>query len=306
MYDQEKVFNILTLHHAGASSRTIAKEVLASKSGINYLIQREKNLYETSKAPRILFLDLETAPSIVASFQRWNVNISPTSVIQEGGWLISASWKFKGDSSVTNVLATRHEAMQGSDSRLVSELYSAINQADILVAYNGKRFDFPVIRTRGLINKLAPHKQVRLFDPYDTVKKMKFNSNKMQSITKYLNIQEHKIDTNMQLWLDCLDGDETALRAMATYNDQDVEVLEQVYYDTLAYSTNHPNLNIYYDDDIKRCAVCASKDVKSTGNLVYNNNSSFEEYSCNSCGHRMKTKINNTDRNKAKAILLTA
>lgn len=291
----------------GLSSREIERRTGISKSAINYFLNGRESSKESlpTSGPRILLFDLESTPSIVAAFKRWKVNIGSESVIREGGHLLSACYKFLGDSKITKQVLTPKEAKEGNDARIVAQLYEVVEQADILVAHNCNAFDYPLFRTRLLDNGMPPPKTVKLIDTLKIAKSLKFNSNKLDSLGHYLNVGRKMPTEGMKLWLDCMEGDKEALKKMVDYNEQDVILLEEVYLKLRAFDTNPVNAGQYHSDGEQHCPVCGSTDLTETGNNVYTQVSQFEEVVCGDCGHRSRTRKPLNDKTHRSNLLIT-
>lgn len=299
---------INNLHEAGMSGRKIAKQLGISKSAVNYRLNGRKGRgtgVKSSGGPKILLFDLESAPSLVATFGRWNVNIGPDSVVQEGGYIISACFKFLGDAKVTKLVQTSNEAVVGDDSRIVAELYEAFEQADIVVGHNAKRFDVPLFKTRLIANNMPPHKTVKVLDTLVIAKTLKFNSNKLDSLGNYLDVGRKIPTEGMTLWLGCMQGKRESLSKMLKYNEQDVLLLEKVYMQLRAFDTNPTNLGLYHNDEVARCPACGSKHLTPTGNSVYTSVSEFTEVCCDDCGHRSRSRQSFTTKEKRRNLLAT-
>jgi transcriptional regulator with XRE-family HTH domain len=299
----ERNTKIIHLLKLGQSQRQVAKVVGCSKSTVQAVAQKETKGLSPTKAPKILLFDLENAPSIVAAFQRFNVNIGPDSVITEGGFLLSACWKFLDETKITKMVLTPQEAIVSDDSRIVAALYEAFEKADIVVAHNGRRFDVPLFKTRLIANGMPPPKTVKIIDTLQIAKKLKFNSNKLDSLGHYLEVGRKIPTEGMSLWLRCMDGDRKALSKMLEYNEQDVILLEEVYLKLRAFDLLPPNLAVFYDDDTPRCPACGSVHLTTTGNSVYTSVSKFEEIVCDDCGHRSRTRKALNSTNKRKTML---
>lgn len=295
---------IRELFEEGKSSREIAWYTNLSKSGINYFLNRTG--IRNARKPKILFFDLENAPSVVAAFQRWDVNISQDHVITEGSWLISASWKFLDEDEVHGVVLTKEEALEQNDSRIVAELYEAIEKADIVVAHNLKKFDWPLLKTRLVLNGFPPLPTVKLVDTLRIAKGLKFNSNKLDSLGEVLGIGRKIQNSGISLWIKCMEGCTDSLEEMLEYNKGDVLLLEKVYLRLRAWDLNHPNVSMYYSDTETRCPVCGSSSVDETGNSVYTSASEFKELQCGHCGHRSRVRTNSLAKEKRKSFISTA
>lgn len=290
---------ILELLSQGNSHRKVAEMVGVSKTTVTNTWAKHKK-QPKEKKPKILLFDLENAPSIVAAFNRFNVNIGPDSVITEGGFLLSACWKFLGETKIHKIVLTPKEAKQADDSRIVAQLYEAFEDADIVVAHNGKRFDVPLFKTRLIANNMPPPKSVKVIDTLLIAKKLKFNSNKLDSLGNYLEVGRKIPTEGMVLWLDCMNGDKKSLTKMLEYNEQDVILLEQVYLKLRAFDALPPQLGLYYEDTAARCPACGSDSLTESGNSVYTAVSEFKELVCDDCGHRSRTRTSINSKEKRK------
>lgn len=308
---QEQISSIIQLTQEGYSSRKIAELLgIGSKTTVNnYRKELGIAIGDSStikeQGGKILFFDLETAPSVCLSFQRWNTNISPQSILQEGGWLLSAAWKFSGDTKVSGIALNPKEAKQANDERIVATLYDLFEEADIVCGHNLMKFDLGVFKSRLVANHFPPAKTVKTIDTLRIAKNLRFNSNKLDSLGNYLGVGRKLDHTGIALWRDCMDGKQDALDMMLAYNKQDVQLLEDVYHELKAFDPKHPNMGQYFKDDLHRCTVCGSADVTETGNAVYSSASSFAEVVCNSCGHRSRKRTAIDKGNRKKNLLVT-
>jgi DNA polymerase elongation subunit (family B) len=288
---------INTLHKQGLSNRNIAHEVGCSKTTV------AKYINVVAKGPKVLLLDLESTPSIVAAFQRFNVNISPSHVIEENNNLISICYKWLGEKKIHKLVQTPTEAINRSDLRLIAEFYDVIEEADVIVAHNCSNFDWPLFKTRCLFHDFPPPKNVKIIDTLKIARSLKFPSNKLESIANYLNLTRKIDNEGIKLWLDCMRGDKKALKTILDYNEGDIVTLEEAYLKLRAYDLLPVNLGLFTNTDEVVCKVCASTDLTKTGNSVYTTVSEFEEVVCNDCGHRQRTRQPINTKSKRKALL---
>jgi DNA-directed RNA polymerase subunit RPC12/RpoP len=297
---------ITRLSELGFSSREIQARTGISKSAINYYLNgRSKPAVKQKDGPRILLFDLESAPSIVAAFKRFKVNIGSESVVREGGYIISACYKFLGEDKMTKLVQTPKEAKEGDDSRIVANLYVAFEEADLVVGHNAERFDVPLFKTRLIANGFPPPPTVKTVDTLKIAKTLKFNSNKLDSLGHYLDVGRKVETSGMGLWLRCMDGDRQALKTMLEYNEQDVNLLEQVYLKLRAFDIKPANAGQYFKDNEVHCPVCGSTDLDFTGNTVKTSVSEFPEVACNDCGHRSRTRQSTSTKESRAKLLVT-
>ena len=134
---EDKVKEILRLKEQGLSSRQIASMLDVGKTTVNDWVARSSIFKEEpKKQPRLLVFDVEVFPSIAATFGRFNQTIGHNNVIREGGAIVSAAWKWYGDTDVTSVVMTPEEAVNDDDTRVVCELYEVFEQADAVIGHN--------------------------------------------------------------------------------------------------------------------------------------------------------------------------
>lgn len=300
-YDDETQQYIIDLSNDGMSGRKIAELMNLSKSGVNdFLNRRLHQQVKSSGGPKVLFLDVETAPNLAVAFNRFNVNLTPDHIVEEGNWLLTAAWQWLHKDEVQSLALTSEEASNQDDSYLSLVLHQLFDEADIVVAHNGKRFDVPLIKSRILANGYDTPHAPRIIDTLVIARSMKFSSNKLDSLCHSLDIGRKMKHHGIRLWIECMQGDEEALAKMEEYNRQDIELLRELYFRIRAYDKTGPNFGQYYDDDHEHCPTCGGIDLKNTGNFVYNGSSKFEEVQCKDCGHRSRRKssVNSSQHRK--------
>ena len=314
-YSKEQIELISQLSDSGLSGRKIASELGLSKSGVNYLLGKLGFVQYTGRTPtakssvsvptgaRTLLFDLESTPSLTATFGRFRQNIGLESVVQEGGWLLSVAWKFLGDTKVSSATLSPQEAKDCDDSRLVALLYELFEQSEFVMAHNLLQFDLPLFKTRLIVNGFHPPKTVKPIDTLQIAKKLRFNSNKLNGLAQELGLTKKIENDGMPLWLGCMQGNQDSLDKMRVYNEGDIVTLEQVYMQLRAFDVKSPNQALYYNDDKLRCGVCGSENVEKTGHSVFTAASEFQEVRCNDCGSRKRTRINTMSQSKRKSLL---
>ena len=117
----------------------------------------------------------------------------------------------------------------------------------------------------------------------------RFDSNKLDSLGKFLGVGRKVDHSGFELWKGCVAGDTESWRVMLEYNNQDVLLLEEIYMILRSWDSKHPNFSIHYEDR-NRCGVCASSDLQETGKKAFTNTQSYDLYRCSDCGswHRIR------------------
>lgn len=190
------------------------------------ILAKEKELKKVDFDYKILIYDIETSYNIVSSWRvGYQINLPHYSVIKERA-IICISYKWVGDEEVYNLAWDADQ----NDATLLERFIPIMDEADLMVAHNGDRFDLKWIRTRAM---LAGIEMLPFYPQHDTLKTAKryfnFNSNKLDYLGTLLGFGG-KIDTTHELWDDIiLRKDPQALKDMITYCDEDVRQLEKVY-----------------------------------------------------------------------------
>lgn len=192
---------------------------------VNYELKFKDNNLKNNEG-KILIYDIETSYNI-GKFWRagYNLSINPGDIIHERA-IICVSYKWLGEEQVYNLTWDNNQC----DKFLLEQFIPILDEADMIVAHNGDRYDLKFIKTRALKHNLKMLINYKQFDTLKVAKaKFMFNSNKLDYISKFLGA-EGKISTNMKLWDDIiLRKCPKALIEMLNYCDEDVRQLEVVY-----------------------------------------------------------------------------
>lgn len=188
--------------------------------------QQLKNSFIKLNNPKILIYDIETSYNIVKSWRiGYNININPKDIIHERK-IICVSYKWLGEDQVYNLQWDKNQ----DDKFLLEQFIEVLNEADLIVAHNGERYDLKFIKTRAIYQGLEMLIDYPQFDTLKVAKKkFNFNSNKLDYISEYLGF-ENKIKTEMKLWDDIIFNKcPKAMDKMIEYCNMDVILLEKVY-----------------------------------------------------------------------------
>lgn len=201
---------------------TICKEALRQ-------VRLEKN--ETSELilnneGKILIYDLETSPNIGWFWRAgYKQNIQPNQIVKERA-IICVSYKWLGEDQVYNLSWDKNQ----DDKFLIEQFVNVLNEADLIIAHNGDRFDIKWLKTRALFHRIPTLPNYKQFDTLKVAKsKLYLNSNRLDYISKFLGF-EGKIQTTPDLWNKVVMlNDRKAMNDMLDYCDEDVRQLEKVY-----------------------------------------------------------------------------
>ncbi len=244
---------------------------------------------------KILSLDIETAPIKAVLWGMWQ-ELRSIDSIREDWFILSYSAKWLGDKDVLYDSLVEYPDFYKKDSqndrKLLLSLRDLLDEADIVIAHNGKKFDIPKINARFLKHGILPPSPYRMIDTLKVARsQFALTSNKLDYIARYLGLGK-KIDTGgMDLWLGCLAGDPESWRLMVEYNIQDVILLEKVYLKLRPWIVNHPNLSLYDPSEQTTCPKCNSTNLQWRG-YAYTTLGAYKRFQCISCGGWGRSKIN--------------
>lgn len=313
-YSEDTIKNILEMKTAGFSSRDIGQALGISKSGVNYSFQRHvplqydpKDVAFKKNGPRILIFDLETAAATALTFGRFKVNLSQDNILENGGWILCACWRWLGEKDVHSLWLSPQEVAECDDSRIVASLFELYEQADAVLAHNSLGFDHKVVQARAVYHGFPALPLVKVLDTLQLARKyLKLPSNRLDAIGEFFNLGRKVSTGGIKLWADVQSGDKEAMAKMVEYCQQDVNLLYDVYLRTrhLGRAGSDFNAALYYDDEFVRCRVCGSSDVEYTGRTTETALNKFDEVRCNECGavHRHREAL--TSKEKRKNLLM--
>jgi DNA polymerase elongation subunit (family B) len=252
----------------------------------------------------ILILDIETAPIKAYVWSLWKQTVNINQIVNDWFCLTwSAKWLF--DKKVISDKLTGQEAIKQDDKRIIKNLWSLLDQADIVIAHNGDQFDIPKINTRFIIHGLNPPSPYQTIDTLKTLRKnFGFASNKLDHVNRMLQLRQ-KIDTGgFELWDKCYKGDDKALALMEKYNINDVRILEETYLRLRPWIKPHPNIALYILDELSRCPSCGSEKLKSDG-IYYSFANKFEGYRCCNCGSQSRKRVSDINVKERRHLVMS-
>lgn len=236
---------------------------------------------ENHAGPRILSLDIETSPIIAHAWGLFKQTIAVKQIIERPRTMcFAAKWYGESKRNIHFYSEFKHgpEVMFHAAHRFLSE-------ADIVLHYNGDRFDLPRLNTEFILAGHAPPAPYKSIDLLKVVRKnFNFTSNKLVYVTEQLGLSGKMPNSGHELWIKCLAGDPKAWAEMKRYNIQDVRVLEELYEKVRPWINNHPHHGLYTGEpDV--CPNCGAEE----GNLerrgfALTGVGRFQRYRCKGCG----------------------
>lgn len=248
--------------------------------------------------PRILLLDIETAPNLGWVWGKWEQNVIE---FEKNWYIMSFAYKWADEKKVHAVSLDQFKGYnkdKSNDWNLCYLLHKKLEEADIVIAHNGDGFDFPKINARLIAHGFKPPQPYKTVDTCKVAKRyFSFDSNKLDELGKYLNVGRKIPTTGFKLWKGCMEGDSKSWALMRKYNAQDVALLERVYLALRPWMDNHPNMGLMMDKP-HTCPVCGTAGKLQRRGFSYTRVGRKARYQCTaeecgawSQGESVKTEI---------------
>lgn len=230
--------------------------------------------------PRVLIWDAEATPWKALLY---GTVYDPKVVdILEHQRLLCFAYKWLGDKDISIEWAGTR-----SDKQAVQKLKRLFDEAHIILAYNGKRFDTRFAQMRFEYYGLGPASHFQQIDPLLVHRKyFMLPSNKMDDVAAFHGLPR-KLDKDSGLFHKAASGDKKARKELAAYNIRDVEVLEAIYIKTRAWDEQHPNMGHY--DVAPVCRVCRSENLGRQGRRPTRSYIRIQ-WKCRDCGAFSSTR----------------
>lgn len=242
---------------------------------------------------KTLLIDLETTPIRAYTWgPKWETNL--IEVIDQSR-ILSFSAKWLEGKQVTKGWPDYkgYRAGRLDDLEIVKDIWNLIDEAELVVAQNGRDFDCRVMNARFLFHNLPPPSTYRLIDPKTEAKKiMRVPSNSLDDLCDYFGIGRKMEHEGFPLWTRCMAGDPNAWAKMKRYNAKDVVLMEKLYLKLRPYMKTHPNLSMYCDG--QTCPKCGSHKLQKRG-FQMTNSSKYIRYQCQENGCWSRGRVNVSD-----------
>jgi hypothetical protein len=240
--------------------------------------------------PKILFLDIETAPILAYCWGLWDQTISLGQIKKD--WHVLAWCAKWADSKKLIYRDQRNVKNIENDKDLLKGIWDLLNEADIVVTQNGKQFDVKKLNARFAMHNFAPPSTFKHIDTkLLAVKNFGFTSNKLEYLTDKLCVNykklTHKKFPGFELWKECLAGNKSAWSEMEKYNKYDVLSLEELYKKLIPWGSP-VNFSAYSGESI--CS-CGSKEFKRNGHS-YTSTGKYQRFACTKCGSEVRSGQN--------------
>lgn len=236
------------------------------------------------RKPKVLLVDIETAPIMGFVWDIWDQNIALNQIHKDWS-ILSWSAKWLGNKKVM-YKDLRSKKDKRNDKPLLPAIWELLDEADVVITQNGKKFDQKKLNARFIMHGFQPPSPYKHIDTFLLAKKhFGFTSNKLEYMTDKLCTKYKKLKHNkfpgFEMWKECLAGNQAAWKEMQRYNCHDVLALEELYTKLIPWDTS-VNFSLYRSDDVHVCS-CGSTTLHRRG-YYYTSTGKYQKYRCNKCG----------------------
>lgn len=313
-YTTDEILAALEKH--GFNKTHAAAELGVSREILRYWIKTElldRGAPDDEYTPKIWIYDIETSPMLSYIWRMWQKASNLDAIMTETCMLTWAG-RWYGETETLSDSAFADTDFSGidtdiNDSRIAKTLWDKFDEADVVVAHNGNKFDQKHANARAIVNGMTPPRPYKQIDTLNICKaNFNFTSNKLEYVAQTL-CGYGKIPTGgFDLWKRCMLGDKDAWDHMLKYNVGDVDVLEDVWIALAPWDKRTPSYVTHSDRDVATCTniACGSTNVVENGSTVSTGLSRFIGYTCKDCGHHMRGRQNIRSKEQMANTLMNA
>lgn len=173
---------------------------------------------------KLLFLDIETAPSVAYVWSLFGNDVIPIDRIVSSGYTLCFSAKWQGEKKMHF-----HSVHHDGKKKMIKAAWDLLDEADAVCHYNGTSFDIPTLRGEFMTSHMLPPSPFTQIDLYKTIKTARLASRKLDYVCEQLGLGTKVRHKGMGLWKGCMAGKPADWKIMTKYNKRDVVLLEDLF-----------------------------------------------------------------------------
>lgn len=242
------------------------------------------------REPKLLAYDIECTGILGYGYGVWETNIHK---IVEQPILLSFSYAWYSPDKKPKIKCrtladtASYDKNPRDDKLLVMELWDLFNETDVTIGHNSRAFDDKVANMFFLKHGLIPPVPHQQLDTKVMAKQIgRFPSNSLNNLGDFFNIGKKTETTHADLWWDSINGGKVGLKAMkkmATYNNQDVNLTIQLYEILRPWYKTPVNFARLANVEFA-CPACLGDDYHQEGTRP-TKTGRYRRFKCNKCFH---------------------
>ncbi len=258
------------------------------------------DLHITNGSPKILLFDIETAPALAWVWAQFDTSVIAT---EQDWYMLCFAYKWLDEKRtyfVSQEDDPKHKPDSPKDKWVAERLHRLFDEADIVIAHNGKKFDERKANARFMYWGLGPASPVMMIDTVVHARRYFANySNSLNELGRlYLEIEKEPHE-GFQLWRDVMSNIPGAWAKMQRYNRKDIVLLEKIYLLIRPWIKGHPNMNHFIDGIV--CPNCGSEDKAVVRKYYYTGAYRYPQYQCGNCSKYWKSPVSEGARTEARS-----
>ena len=171
----------------------------------------------------------------------------------------------------------------GGYDAFMREVWSWVDEADILIGHNMAAFDSKHLMSGWAEMGLPAPSPFKVIDTLKIARgSLNMESNTLDSLAKRLGVESKSDKYDVQVAQAAVAGDKDAQARIEGYNRGDIVASEALFDRLRPYARNIPHLGMWTDDEMA-CPSCGST-MTATGKTVHANVQRYEHLHCDNCG----------------------
>ena len=236
------------------------------------------------KKPKILLYDLEVSPELFWGYPpRWQTFAIKVEQRQK---LMSFSYKWLGEKKIYHKNLSQmntYEVDHQNDKLLSLELHKVMSEADVIIGHNSVSFDDRIANMFFVANGIEPLPPHKVIDTKRMAKQnFRYGSNKLDDLAEFFGVKGKSDVKHSDMWYECfVEKNMKMWKLMEKYNNQDVQITEEIYLLMRPFMRNHPSVS-RITGEWDSCPRCGSYNYRVKAYRT-TNTSRYCQYFCNDC-----------------------
>lgn len=202
------------------------------------------------------------------------------------GYLLCIGYKWLGERKVGMIQPNDLKKFREdptNDRQMCAEFLKLVEEADVVVGWNSRSFDWRFLQTRILKWKLGclppvPHCDLLLTSRSNT--KMRRT---LENTGEFFGLKNQKIKLDMNVWMAAGRGEAKALQDIIDHCEADVLMTEEAYHLFAPLSRVHPNVAVI-NGKPEGCPLCGTEGKLQQRGKIYALRHYRLRYHCQKCG----------------------
>ena len=188
----------------------------------------------------------------------------------------------------------------GGYDAFMREVWSWVDEADILIGHNMAAFDSKHLMSGWAEMGLPAPSPFKVIDTLKIARgSLNMESNTLDSLAKRLGVESKSDKYDVRVAQAAVNGDKEAQARIEGYNRGDIVASEALFDRLRPYARNIPHLGMWTDDEMA-CPSCGHA-MTATGKTVHANVQRYEHLRCDNCGAHARgtTTLKNPTRTRS-------